>query len=249
MERGVITGEQAQIVLDEAGPLFERLFREHRDPGDPRLGPQQIVGMVAQAIGMEPQELVAQLREGQSLAEIIAAQGFTVEEVVRTLSAQIQVKLDEAVAEGKITPEQAEQVLARFQEQARKLIEGTGTPRPHPAPGHPRISPQQIVGGVAQAIGMEPQELVAQLREGQSLAEIIVAQGFTVEEVIGTLSAQLQVRLDAAVAEGKITPEQAEQAAAKFQESVRNVIENADFSNALGQSPRPGKGKTRPQRW
>ena len=253
VERGVITEEQAQAVLDELLPLFEGLGegKHDRSPGQPKLGLRQIIGGIATVLGIEPQEMLQQLQEGQSLADIIVAQGSSVEAVIEDLSAQLQSKLDQAVADGKITVEQAEQLLASFHARATDLIEnadltkvrrhGAGDKRDQrgdgDAPGN--LGPSQIIGGIATVLGIEPQELLQQLREGQSLADIIVAQGSSVEAVIEDLSAQLQSKLDQAVADGRITAEQAEQLLTSFQAQARQELENPGLHRTPGRHAGP----------
>ena len=212
--------------------MFERLdAAAHNGQQRPGLTPKQIIGALAEQLGIEPQELLQQLQEGQTLADIIVAQGSSVEAVIEVLSVQLQSKLEQAVADGKITTEQAEQLLASFQARATNLIEsadlakilrqGAGQKRGQRGhDGAPRnLGPRQIIGCIATLLGIEPQELLQQLREGQTLADIIVAQDSSVEAVIEALSLQLQSKLEQAVADGKITAEQAEQLLASFQAS------------------------------
>ena len=254
---GVIDEGQAQAVIEATAPLFERLdAAAHNRQQRPGTTPQQIIGAVAEQLGIELQELLQQLREGQTLADIIVAQGSSVEAVIEALSVQLQSNLDQAVADGKITTEQAEQLLASFQTRATNLIEnadltkvlrqGAGNKRDQRGHnGAPKnLGPRQVIGGLATVLGIEPQELLQQLREGQTLADIIVAQGSSVEAVIEALSVQLQSNLDQAVADGKITTEQAEQLLASFQTRATNLIENADLTNVL----RQGAGNKRGQR-
>ena len=62
----------------------------------------------------------------------------------------------------------------------------------------------------AEYIGVSRAELVRHARSGQTLAQIAVARGKTVEGLVAAMRASLEARLDKAVAAGKISTAQAE---------------------------------------
>ena len=102
----------------------------------PMMGMPNILGAIAKQLSMEPKDLLQQLRDGKSMAEIIAAQGSSVDAVIQALSAPLQTKLDQAVAGGKITAEQAKRALTTYQDTVRKALENPGLRRgmmPRPA--------------------------------------------------------------------------------------------------------------------
>ena len=80
-------------------------------------------GTIASELGMTTDELRDELATGSTLSEVITAHGSTVEEIVTALVAEAEWKLDEAVANGNLTQEQADQMLANLPERLTQMIE------------------------------------------------------------------------------------------------------------------------------
>lgn len=67
---------------------------------------------LADALGLTQDELNARLSSGQTLAQIAEAQGVTQEELAAALEASVKAGLDQAVADGVLTREQADWMLS-----------------------------------------------------------------------------------------------------------------------------------------
>ncbi|MCZ7630750.1 MAG: hypothetical protein M5U19_17705, partial [Microthrixaceae bacterium] len=93
--------------------------------------------------------------------------------------------------------EQADAVIAALVEAApdRPL-------RPHRALRHQFAT-------AAEAIGVEPAILADELRDGSTIAEVATEHGVEVQSVIGAMVAEVTEWMNKAVAEGRITEEQA----------------------------------------
>ena len=76
----------------------------------------------------------------------------------------------------------------------------------------------------ASAIGVEPKELRADLKSGQSVAEVAQSKGVDPQTVIDAIDADLGAKLDTAVSNGKITRERADAAEANLPERVTAVV-------------------------
>ncbi|HEX8682053.1 MAG TPA: hypothetical protein VF707_07060 [Ardenticatenaceae bacterium] len=96
--------------------------------------------------------------------------------------------LDAAVAEGLLTQEQADLIEAR--EALREYVDREAI--------------------LAEALGMSAEELEAAKAEGQSLSDIIEAQGLDVETVRAEMQAGYEAAVEQAVTDGVITREQAD---------------------------------------
>ncbi len=66
---------------------------------------------VAEVLGMTAEEFFAAVEEGQTMAEIAAAQGIELSEVVDALVAPRVEQMEQAVADGYLTQAQAEQMI------------------------------------------------------------------------------------------------------------------------------------------
>jgi hypothetical protein len=97
----------------------------------------------ASALGIDIDALKTSLKEGQSIKEIAAAQGVDVQKVIDSLVAELKTKLDEQVAAGRMTQDEANQALLRSADFLTKLVNGEmpafpGRPGGAPdAPGAP----------------------------------------------------------------------------------------------------------------
>jgi hypothetical protein len=94
-----------------------------------RRGARVLVGSLirntAEISGMTPAEVVTELRAGKSLAQVAESKGKTADEVIAAARAKIKARLDQAVANGRITQEQADQMLQRFDEKAPEVMNNT----------------------------------------------------------------------------------------------------------------------------
>lgn len=151
--QGRISEELAERLREqvEAGHLFP-LRPPERHPGPERC--QRIVhfiaGAAAQVLGMEKEALVEELKAGKSLAQIAEAQGMGVEEFTQALLEQIKVQLDELVAAGKLTPEQAERLFQKAQQHIHRIVNAHLPPggpcRPHGPGSRPPVVPPPFDG-------------------------------------------------------------------------------------------------------
>jgi hypothetical protein len=97
-------------------------FGEGRRPGnrfpniEPRVGMaiRGVTNAVAEVTGLEPSDIVQQTRDGATLAEIITANGGTVEQVVDVALQPIIDAMSERVTSGEITQEQMDTRLAEL---------------------------------------------------------------------------------------------------------------------------------------
>lgn len=118
-----ITDAQADAVVEHlvAGRPDRGEFGQgpggHGGPGGRHGGPfGRGLGDASQAVtdllNLEPQELMTQLRDGSTLADIATAQGVEPQAVIDALVAEAKTHLDEAVTDGRMDQAEADQKLA-----------------------------------------------------------------------------------------------------------------------------------------
>lgn len=88
-------------------------------------------GVVSEAIssllGLTQEEIHAQRQDGLTLSEIAAGQGVSDQTLLNAIESAQAEMIAQAVADGRLTPEQAETALARMQERAAdRLTEAAG---------------------------------------------------------------------------------------------------------------------------
>ena len=113
---GTITQEQADRVeaaLEEARP--EGRFGHHRFGGHVDLS------VVAESLGLSEDELRTALDDGHTIADVAGEEGVDVQEVIDAIVTAQRERLDAKVAEGDLTQEQADEMLADAEERATAI--------------------------------------------------------------------------------------------------------------------------------
>jgi polyhydroxyalkanoate synthesis regulator phasin len=130
VDDGTLTQEQADAVVDtleDARPHHHRAWRlghrglVHGLGGDPTVA--------AESLGIDEDDLRAALRDGRTIAEIAEEQGVAVEDVVDDIVAAQRERVDEAVADGRLTQEAADEILAGAEARVTARVNGE---RPDP---------------------------------------------------------------------------------------------------------------------
>ena len=153
-------------------------------------------------------------REG-FVARVAAHLGVTEQQLTDAFKAARLEILDEAVAAGKISPEEADQIRQRIEE-GKGLGFGWGGCHMRPF--------GDIVSSVAETLDMTPREILQQIRQGQSLAEIGQAKGVSPEELKSAILSAADSKLDQAVAVGKITQEQADKVMTRLTDNIDKLL-------------------------
>jgi hypothetical protein len=119
VDDNTITAEQADAVVTQ---LMENRpdrgeFGEGHGPGGRHGGPGMFgrgmdAAVLTDLLGLDQQELMTQLRDGKTLAEIATEQNVDPQDVVDALVAEATTRLDQAVTDGRIDQAEADQKLA-----------------------------------------------------------------------------------------------------------------------------------------
>jgi hypothetical protein len=188
--------------------------------------------------------------------------GISVDEYDAALeSAQEQV-LGEAVTDGWLTQDQADRMRDRMDEGF-----GRGTHDGFPGIrgdrfGHGRGSfvggpENSLVGVAAEELDITAPELLEELRDGKSIAEVASEKDVEPQSIAVAYLAQLEENLNQAVEDGRITQKQADWMLTQAQEGVTDQLENTgQLKNTrqlknTGEGCRPGgtRGSGRPSRF
>lgn len=137
-QQGALTADQAQRLkqrIDQATP--EQLLHPfgkpfHGRPGWGRPGKFGWFGdlwqAAAQKLGLTADQLRAELRAGKSLAQIAQERGVSRDDLKAALLQAARNRLQQAQQQGRLTQQQADQILSRLESQLDRLIDAT--PRP-----------------------------------------------------------------------------------------------------------------------
>ena len=122
---------------DPEPPEGHRLFGESRMgsgrvPRDRAMGGFSLVTATAETTGLTNEEVMEALQEGLTFAEIAEAEGVDTQAIIDSFLAQREAELTDAVADGRLTQEQADEMLS---EMAEHILEGLD--QPHTADDRP----------------------------------------------------------------------------------------------------------------
>ncbi len=145
--------------------------------------------------------------------------------------------LDKAVAEGKLTEEQAAEIRERIESGIMPVFGIGGFGKGDHGRGHgagPHIMGGRVevhradIADIAGFLGISEDELKAALEEGRTLAELTTESGKSVDDLKALLSDDIETKLAEKVADGTITQVQADEMLARHEEMVDAII-NGDM--------------------
>jgi len=134
LNTGRITDEQAERMRQrvESGEGLRSPFERHRRHHMLHNIRRLVVTSSAGALGITPEELIAELRAGSSIAAEAAERGVGIDDVRTQVIADADAKLDELVASGRITQERADAFLERFTANLDEILNRTREPESQP---------------------------------------------------------------------------------------------------------------------
>lgn len=156
---------------------------------------------IAEGLGMDPSELQERLYNGENLKDIATEKGLD-DEQFRFLMQNMRIQMiDQAVADGKLTQDRADQVKEMIT-YAPTLLATTRD-------------------GIAEGLGMTPDELKTSLAGGKKLKEIASEHGLNEDQVKTLIQESRSQAIDQAVSHGVVTQEQVDKIREKMNRGGR----------------------------
>jgi hypothetical protein len=171
--------------------------------------------------------------------------------LVSTLTTYANGAIDKAVTDKKLTADQAAKAKANAPDQIMKFVDHTypakapravtpKAPKAPTVPKAPRVAPatvQAFIGDAASAartyLGLSTTDLTTSLRSGKSLGEIAEGTaGKTRTGLIATITLSTNAKIDKAVADGKVTADQATTLKATVLSAVTTLVDRKSPARA-----------------
>ena len=230
VEDGQVTEEQARARLvafrqelgrscnssDNDGERGERRGDERRAAERRKLDP------IANLIGIDARTLWGELKEGKSIAEVAQANGVDPQTIIDALVAEVQAEIDEALAAGRISPEEAAEKSAGIAERITYYVNETAKVLKND--GKRGEDERRELESIANLIGIDLRTLWGELKAGKSIAEVAQANGVDPQTIIDALVAEVQTGIDAKVATGDISAEEAAEWSAGIEQRITNYV-------------------------
>jgi transposase-like protein len=149
-----------------------------------RLLAGQSVQELASDLHLTPAQLLQDLRNGESLEEIAARQGVSQEQLQTDVMQIIHADLSRLVQDKRITQAQADRVEQRVQANLPALLNDDRLlSKVHSLRMH-----QAMLAEAARIIGITKEQLVADMKQGQSIAQIAKAHGVPEQTLVQKLA-------------------------------------------------------------
>ena len=194
-------------------------------------GPGHLIKRSAEQIGIEAPALIEELRADNTIAQVAETNGVSVSLLVEALIQPMRDEANEAIANGRITADEAAERLQNAEEKITEALnrtwpedlgqrnQGRGRHQGNRGPG-------RILNGAAELLGMPMPELVEGLRSGKSVAEIAAEQGVAFDIIVDAIVAKVRDKVDEAVANGRITPEEALERIEQITNKITEMLSN-----------------------
>jgi uncharacterized protein YidB (DUF937 family) len=198
---------------------------------------------VASILGLTTDELRTQLQGGKTLGQIAQDKGISADDLVSQMVAKLTERLNQAVADGRITQAQADTKLADADQRFRALLDRTWPAdrsgfKARDGVGRGAGPMMGDVQALADSLGIDLDTLRQAVVGGQTIAEAAAAQGVSAEQLKAAALDAATKRLDQAVADGKIDQARADALKAELADHIDGWIN--------GSLPDLGRGPGRP---
>ena len=110
------TSSPAVSAPSHNGPVHQWLKAHHK------AARKEAVTLAAGTIGITPQVLVADLKSGQSIAQVAVANGKTAQDVIDALTNAAEARVGQAVTAGQLTKDQGTAIDAKIPARVAKLV-------------------------------------------------------------------------------------------------------------------------------
>jgi hypothetical protein len=115
VSKGTITQDQENAVLSAIRQAVAGRWPALRSA----------IKVAADTIGLEPMDLAKAVRAGQSIADVAKAHNVDPQKVIDALVKAGDARIDQALANGRIDQDKADQAKARLPERAKRLVNFT----------------------------------------------------------------------------------------------------------------------------
>jgi hypothetical protein len=165
----------------------------------------------AEYLGVTRAELMEELSDGDSLADVARQKGKSVDGLKTAMRNALKADLDEAVADDVITREHADRLYEKLAPGIDRLVE-QGLPVPKPfGRGFGFGFGGDVFEAAANYLGLTEAQLRDELADGDSLADVAREQSRSVAGLKTALRNALKADLDEAVERGAVTRKHADE--------------------------------------
>ena len=184
---------------------------------------KEALALAAKTIGVSNADLVKDLAQGKSIAQVATDHNVQPSTVISALVTGADAKVTDALNAHKITQTQAQKLDARIPTVVANFV---NKPHPHAVRADLRGLRKDAVQVAAKTIGIPPKQLVSEVKGGKTVAQVAADHGSSGSAVTSALVTAIDKKIDALVAAHKLTPAQGQALEAKVPAKVANFVNN-----------------------
>ena len=200
---GIVLADDPEPTTDNCGPWCTRFSG------------------LAEALGMDSEEIVDALKDGKTVAELAEEKGLELGDLVDAL-------VNPRIATMK------ERMLERFESGEDLPFHGDRFSFDKSFGGRFGMMPRSGMGGMlgagsdllSEALGMTTDELMAALEDGTTISELAEAQGVPLETLVDTLAEAMAEQMSVMVESGHLTQEDLEAHIEQMKEMLQAQLES-----------------------
>ncbi len=182
-----------------------------------------VTDTAAESVGMDTREFLQTAELGQTLSEVITANGGDPVQVAADAKVEAEAQIDEALANERIDEERAAELKAELDTKIQEVLDHELGQRVIDA--RVNISLRRIVNDVvAEATGLDGQDLRQERRDGKSFATIITENGGDVAAVKAQIITDATEKINEAVADEHLSQEEADSLLGELDAKVEELL-------------------------
>lgn len=198
---------------------------------------------LATALGVDTETLRSEFAAGKSIADIAAEQGIAIDTVVAALVADLEEHLNEHVADGSLTEDEAAEKLASAEDRISEKV--NEVPPTRDRNSGPRRG-GQLPAAVLEMLGIDGPALREALSEGKSVADIAEENGVEIGDIVGALVDERAAHLAEHVADGSLTEDEAAEKLEAMEAKITERLSTVPEAGERLRGPKPdGDGEFR----
>ena len=198
---------------------------------------------IEEQTGLSQEELRTRLQGGESLADIIEAEGGALEAVVTAALTGLDEKVNALVEAGRLQSDEVDDYKAAVEQRVRDWLNGEYEGKRGKGRGRLGGKGVSLISIVSEQTGVSIEDIRAKLAEEQSLADVIEEADGDLTAVTDAAMAAFEERLTAAIDRGRVNADKADE----LRQSMRERIDAA--LQADGGPGCKGRGKSGSRGW
>ena len=198
--------------------------------------------LLAEALGLTVEDLAGAKAEGKTIQQLAEERGISLEDLQTTLKEAHLAAIDQAVIDGTLTQEQADQIKERIENGPQRGLDGPGFGKGRHGGrggfGGPIHGSVDMHAVLAEALGLTVEDLAGAKAEGKTIQQLAEERGISLEDLQTTLKEAHLAAIDQAVIDGTLTQEQADQIKERIENGPQRGLDGPGF----GKGRRGGRG-------